>query len=171
VSGRAVLVLCVAIAGCAGERPAPVTSRSAEVGQEAEADRNKMLVRRMFEDLWNKKDPDAALLYFAPDVVNHAAVPSAQGAEGMRTIARKLFAAFPDHATKIEDVVAEKDRVYVRVISEGTHTNPLEFATPVPPSGKHIRMEQVHEFRVQDGKIVETWMTMDKQEFARQSGR
>jgi steroid delta-isomerase-like uncharacterized protein len=131
----------------------------------------KQLVVRALEETWGRKDPDAALRFFASDVVNHEAIPQAQGAEGMRTIARKLITAFPDAQMKIEDVVASGDRVACRVTFRGTNSAPLAFVNnPLPATGKTVSVSQMHVFRVSGGKIVETWGTRDDLGLMRQLG-
>ncbi len=74
------------------------------------------------------------------------------------------------HIHEIVDVTAEGDRVVLRAIFDGTHTGMLEFKTPMPATGKHVSIEQVFTFRMKDGKIVETWMTMDRLDFQKQLG-
>ena len=157
--------------GCAHEARVESTSAPICAGPKADADANKALVLRFAAELWDAKNPDAALNgILAPDVVNHAAVPDAQGAEGMRTISRKIMTAFPDMTMKRLDAIAEGDRVVVRTLFEGTQTAPLEFKQPIPATGKHVRLEQVETFRLKGGKIVEMWMTMDRLDLMRQLG-
>ncbi len=175
MKAQALLVFALAssVVACASEpRPEPrVEANAAPVcaPQKSEADTNKAALLKLNQELWDKRNPDAALNgTFAADMVNHAAIPEAQGAEGMRGLTRKLFAAFPDLTVKTEDIVAEGDRVIMRATFEGTQTGALEFKHPLPASGKHMRIEQIHSFRFKDGKIVETWMTMDKQDLMKQ---
>jgi predicted ester cyclase len=53
---------------------------------------------------------------------------------------------------------------------EGTHTGNLDFKQPLPATGKHVKVDQVHTYRVKDGKIVETWMVMDRFDLLSQLG-
>jgi predicted ester cyclase len=168
---HATAVTVVALAGCATSSRVEPTSAPVCTTAKSEAEANKALVARFSDEVWAKRNPDAALSgVLAADLVNHAAIPEAQGAEGLRTISRKVLAAFPDLTMKRLDVVAEGDRVVERVLFEGTQTGALEFKQPVPATGKHVRMEQVHTYRIRDGKIVEMWMTMDHLDFMKQLG-
>lgn len=161
----------LALAACADERRAePVSPTSATAAPASPAAANKAAALKMTEELWGKKNPDAALEFYAPNLVNHAAIPSAQGAEGMRTIVRKLLAAFPDHTMKVDDAIAEGDRVVLRVTVEGTMTGRLDFAHPIEPTGKHVKFEQVVTLRYENGKIAEAWMTMDHLDLMKQLG-
>jgi predicted ester cyclase len=158
----------IALAACASSAHPTTTTTTATCA--ADAADSKRVVTAMFDAMWTKRDPDAALRFYAPDLVNHAAIPSAQGAEGIRTIAKKLLVAFPDITMHVDDVIADGDRVVLRTTVEGTHTGTLEFQTPLPPTGKHFKIEQWHTYRVRGGAIVETWMAMDRFDFQRQLG-
>lgn len=137
----------------------------------AESDGSRAVVSRYFDAVWAHKDPDAVATVFAPALVNHAAIPEAQGAEGMRTIVRKLLAAFPDGSMRVEEIVASGDRVIARVAFEGTQTGALDFAKmPLPATGKHVSVQQVHTYRVKEGRIVEAWMVQDRLDLLKQLG-
>jgi steroid delta-isomerase-like uncharacterized protein len=166
------LAVTVALAACGSEtREPPKTASSTETTAAKSSDANKALVKKYFDEVWAQKNPEAVKKYFAADLVNHAAIPSAQGAEGLSTIARKIQKAFPDHAITVETMVAEDDIVIARVISEGTHKETLEFAKPIEATNKHMKVAQVHTFRIKDGKVVETWMVMDKLDLLTQLGQ
>jgi predicted ester cyclase len=93
---------------------------------------NKELVRRHFEEIWNRKD---------------------------LAIADELLAQFPDLHMTIEAMVAEGDTVAVRVLSEGTNLGPLNGM--MPPTGRRFAARQSHWFRVADGKLAEHWATRE----------
>jgi steroid delta-isomerase-like uncharacterized protein len=131
---------------------------------------NKDIVTRCMQ-CFDKHDLDGALALVADDLVNHAAVPAAQGAMGMRRIMEKLFEAAPDQRMLLEDVIAEGDRVVCRVVVEGTNTGPLPFAAlATKGTGKRFKTEQIHVFRIANGKIVEHWGGRDDIGMLRQLG-
>jgi len=162
--------LTVLASGCASEQR-ETKSATAETTSTRPTDTNKALVRKSFEDVWAKHDPESARKYFAADLVNHAAIPSAQGAEGMVTIAKKIQKAFPDITMSIERITADEDLVVVSVVFEGTQTQTLEFQKPIEATNKHVRLTQVHTYRVKEGRIVESWMVMDKLDMMTQLGQ
>ena len=151
------------LGGCSKNEcaPAGVTTPTA-AAPTAGTDATRAVAKKFADEIWGKKNPDAALELCAPDLVNHAATPEAQGAEGLRSIVTKVNKAFPDMKSTVESLVVEGDRATIRVVHEGTMTGALEFKTPIPASNKHVTIVQVHEMRVANGKIVEVWMTMDK---------
>lgn len=126
---------------------------------------------RSYVDALDRHDIESAVSLVAPDFVNHAAIPEAQGAEGLRRILDKLQRAFPDMRTSCEDVIAEGDRVVCRVSMRGTNTGPLEFVRwPMPATGKAVTSSAIHVFRVANGKIVEQWGAVDGFGMLRQLG-
>lgn len=77
-------------------------------------ERNKNLVRRLFEELFNGEDLAICDELIAEDFVEHAAAPFAPSAPGrvhgpqaMRGVAERLLAQFPDLQMTIEAIVAE----------------------------------------------------------------
>jgi predicted ester cyclase len=126
----------------------------------------KELVRRHFEEIWNRKDLAAADELMAQDYREHAIAPFGQvepgsdnGPAAMRETAQWLLAQFPDLQMTIEAMVAEGDTVAVRVLSEGTNLGPLNGV--VPPTGKRFAARQSHWFRVEKGKLAEHWATRE----------
>jgi predicted ester cyclase len=63
-----------------------------------------------------------------------------------------LHRAFPDLQGAIEDVVAQDDKVAVRMTYQGTQTGPF---LSMPPTGKPVAFEGFDIVRVVDGKIAE----------------
>ena len=93
-------------------------------------------------DKFNAGDLDGCVALVAEDMVNHAAVPEAQGRRGARGIVGKLHAEFPDIHLAIEDVIAEGDHVACRLTMTRAHG----------------RTKAVHMFRIAGGAIVERWV-------------
>ena len=127
---------------------------------------NKELVRRHFEEIWNRQDLAVADELMAEDYLEHAVAPFGQAEPGrvngpaaMRQTVQWLLAQFPDLHMRIEALVAEGDLVAVRVLSEGTNLGPLKGV--MPPTGKRFAARQSHWFRVEDGKLAEHWATRE----------
>jgi steroid delta-isomerase-like uncharacterized protein len=141
-----------------------------EANQMTTTAENKDLVRRFIQCI-NDHDVDALASFVADDVVNHAAIPEAQGVKGLRTIFTKIFTAMPDYRTRCEDLVAEGDRVMARVSVRGTQTGPLAFAyAPLPATGRTVETEAIHVMRIASGRIVEHWAGRDDIGMLRQLG-
>jgi steroid delta-isomerase-like uncharacterized protein len=131
---------------------------------------NKDTIRRQFEAL-NRHDLDGAVACVTADAADHAALPEAQGAEGLRRIFAKLLVAFPDQQWELQDMLAEGDRVVARVTHRGTNTGPLNFLqVPLPATGRRFETEHIHIFRLAAGKVVEHWAGRDDIGMLRQLG-
>lgn len=122
---------------------------------------NKAIVVQLYEEVFNKGDLDLADKLIAPNAVNHdpAAPPSITGgARGVKAVVTMLRGAFPDDQHTIEDLIAEGDKVVVRLTHSGTHRGTF---LGLPPSGRHITQTSIHIFRFADGKVVEAWANRD----------
>jgi predicted ester cyclase len=127
---------------------------------------NKELVRRHFEEFFNRRNLAVAEELLAEDYLEHAVAPFGQAEPGlvngpvaMRQTAEWLLAQFPDLHMRIEAMVAEGDTVAVRVFAEGTNLGPLNGV--LPPTGKRFAARQSHWFRVEGGRLAEHWATRE----------
>jgi len=86
-----------------------------EIKAQAEIEaRNKGLVRREYEQVWNQEKLDAIEdIYTADFVVRTPGSPDIHGLEGVKTLANMFYTAFPDMQYTIEDMIAEGDRAAV----------------------------------------------------------
>jgi predicted SnoaL-like aldol condensation-catalyzing enzyme len=87
---------------------------------------NKDLVRRFYEELWNRGNLAAAEELVAQDYVRHDLRPGAAppGPAVQQAIAQRFRTAFPDIRLEVEAVVAEGDLVVARWPISGTHSGP-----------------------------------------------
>lgn len=115
---------------------------------------NKELVRRHFEEIFNRQNLDVCDEIMADDYVEHAVAPLGESAPGrvkgpraMLATAELLLAQYPDLHMTIEAIVAEGDTVAVRVLSQGTNLG--EFNGVMPPTGKRFVARQSHWYRVE----------------------
>lgn len=67
-------------------------------------------------------------------------------------------AGFPGYELLIDDIIAEGDKVAVRVHTRQRHDG--EFMG-FPPTGKEFSVDGVIIYRVQDGRIAEHWISID----------
>ncbi len=93
------------------------------------------------------------------DVVDHNPGPSqSPGIRGIREYFEMLYGAFTDHHLSVEDVVAEEDKVALRVTFRGTHVG--EFMG-IPATGREVEITAMDIFRIEGGKIAELWSETD----------
>jgi steroid delta-isomerase-like uncharacterized protein len=130
------------------------------LGGSMTADSSKQVVRRFYEELWNRGNMDAADELVAPDYVRHDLRPgdAPPGPAGQKAVAQKFRAAFPDVRLEVEALVAEGDLVAARWTMFGTHTGVWG---DVAPTGRSVRFSGVNFFRIADEKIAEIWNVRD----------
>jgi len=132
------------------------------------SEENKELERRIYEEIYNKKNMAAIEQFVATDWVCHPPLPGmASGIEGMKQQHAMTNAAFPDMQVKLEDIVAEGDKVACRWTATATHKG--EFMG-MPATGKQVTITGIHIDRIAGGKIVETWNYSDMMEAMQQLG-
>ena len=127
---------------------------------------NKALVRRHFEETFNRQNFAECAEMVADDFIEHAIAPfgtsepgRVHGPEHVRNASEWLRAQFPDLHMSVETVIAEGDLVSCRVYSEGTNLGKLNGV--VPPTCKRFGAWQNHWFRVVDNKLAEHWAIRD----------
>ncbi|MER7820921.1 ester cyclase [Streptomyces sp. NPDC096153] len=117
-----------------------------------------------------KRVADLASGLVADDFIRHdlgATFPEVSGPQGVRALVRELQDGIPDLKKEIVDIVAEGDRVAVRVVVTGTHEGVL---FSIPPTGKRFQFSGMAIYRIADGRIAETWQLMDWASFFEQIG-
>ncbi len=124
---------------------------------------NKAIVRRFIE-AYNKRNLDLIDDFVAPDYVDHT---NKVDREGLKQLFNMGLTAFPDWHETIEDIIAEGDKVLVRLAYTGTHTG--EFMR-LAPTGKKITSKTVGIYRVVNGKLAEYWNVTDNVNIFKQIG-
>ena len=124
---------------------------------------NKAIVRRFIE-AYNKRNLDLIDDFVAPDYVDHT---NKVGREGLKKLFAMGLKAFPDWHETIEDIIAEGDKVWVRLAYTGTHKG--EFLG-LAPTGKKITTMAVDIYRIVNGKLAEYWNVTDNVDILKQIG-
>ncbi len=121
---------------------------------------NKAIIQRLIEEVYNQGNLDVVDELIAPDVFDHAAVPEHQhGIDGFKHVMEWVRNLSPDVHYDVDDIIAEGDKVAVRMTQSGTHTGTLREGQP--PTGKRFSVDYVHWFRLADGKVAELWAVRD----------
>jgi steroid delta-isomerase-like uncharacterized protein len=116
--------------------------------------KNKALVRRIYEEIWNQGKPALAAEIFAHP-------------EGVERFVSQFLLSFPDLQHTIAEMLADGDRVAVSFSAQGTHTGAwIHFA----PTGKSIQYTGVTWAHIVDGKITEHYTWWDKAGLIEQIG-
>ena len=72
-------------------------------------EQNKVIVRRIFDELFNKGNLGIIDELIAPDAIDHNEPPGTDCRQHFKQVATLLRSAFPDLHFAFEDVIAEGD--------------------------------------------------------------
>ena len=132
------------------------------------SDGNKELVRKYYSDLWNKWDPQAAAEIISEDVSFHGSLGlTVKGRDGFQGYVDLVRSAFPDFHNRVDDLIAEGDKVVARLTYTGTHRGAL---FGIEPTGNKVSYGGVAIFRIAHGQIVDGWVQGDTLGLLRQLG-
>jgi steroid delta-isomerase-like uncharacterized protein len=132
------------------------------------SEEKKELERRMYEEIYNKKNFNAYEQFYATDWVCHPSPPGMPpGLDGMKQWHTLTNKAFPDMQVKLEDIVTEGDRVACRWTATATHKG--EFMG-TPATNKQVTITGIHIDRITGAKIAETWNYTDMMGVMQQLG-
>ena len=126
------------------------------------AEENKKLILDHYESFLHQQDAEAVQRQLAPDICDHdmpAGTPC--GPQRVLKYRAMLHAAFPDIRIRIDDAIAEADRVAVRATWTGTHRGVFPLL-PIPATNRTVSCTGMVFWRVCDGKIVERWASVDR---------
>jgi predicted ester cyclase len=137
------------------------------------AERNKAIL----EEIHKRSKTEGLLVqleYFAEEVNNHGfRVSKAQ----VREVLTDIVNTFPDVRLEPLEVVAQADWVVARYWFTGTHKGMAihpyvhyGLLVGVPPTNKVMRVQHIHMFRFENGKIVEHQATRDDVAMVQQLG-
>ena len=129
-------------------------------------EQNKNRVRKYIDEV-NKKNFAVVDEVLLPTFVQHSVVAVSPGREGLVQLYRELQFAFPDFNFAIDDMLAEGDRVAVRMTCRYTHKG--EFLG-VAPTGKAVVLLKMDIFRFVNGRCVEHWDSADRLGLLQQLG-
>ena len=124
------------------------------------AEENKALTRRVMEEMFNEGNLDAADELLAPAFVDHdPAMPEdVRGPEGFKEYVGAFRSAFSDLHIRIEDQIAEGDKVVQRWTGTGTHDGDL---MGIAPTGNRVEISGMEISRISGGKVAEMWEGYD----------
>lgn len=112
--------------------------------------------------------------FFAGQPINHGMSVTR---DAVRVVLQDISDTFPDVRLELLNLVAEGDWVVARCDFVGTHLgvgrHPFVhegLLAGVPPTGRSVRVQHIHMFRLWDGHIVEHWANRDDVGMIRQLG-
>jgi predicted ester cyclase len=122
---------------------------------------NKELVRRLYEEGFNKGDLAVVDELVASDVVTHNPIilDAPTGPDSIRGGIEMLRSSFPDFHVEVLDLIAEGDRVAAFLLMSGTNTGEYRRGGATERRGS---MRAFFIWRVADGRLAESWGLADR---------
>lgn len=137
------------------------------MGSAAE-EQNKLVVHKYIE-AFNRQDTErlGQLVSSANQSFQFSGMRSSMDWNRTKQFFAAFWSAFPDLSTKIEEIVAEGDKVAIRVINTGTHKGEFQGTSP---TGKKVSFGGRDFLTLRDGKIVDQRAGVDMMELMQQIG-
>ena len=102
----------------------------------------------------NARDWETLSEFMAPDII-----------EGLRS--DPFLDAFPDVQIIDEDILVDGDKAVKRWVDVGTHAGPY---AGLAATGRRVSIPGISIDRIENGKVVESWMAWDELGLLRQLG-
>jgi predicted ester cyclase len=150
------------------ERVQVVETASVHIKERIMSAENKAVIERLTQ-AFNEGNLDVLDQLVAANFVGHIPLPPGvlQGVDGLKGFFALMRAAMPDVRHPSWTLIGEGELVVIHMPTEGTFTNPL---MGIPPNGKKVAVWMANIWRLDEGKAVEWWLTMDTLGFMQQLG-
>ena len=125
---------------------------------------NLNVVKSFYNEVENKKDPNAASKFWIDDLKWHGCVNSPifpgyfEGIDNLKHALDIYFEAVDPDAQVVQSIVSGDDRVAVRLRVTAKHTGNL---LGCPATGKDAVFTAAGSFVIKNGKIIEEWIIAD----------
>jgi steroid delta-isomerase-like uncharacterized protein len=121
---------------------------------------HKNTVRRLYEEVWNKRRLEVVneLVFPSHALAGPNFVGSSIGPDAYKEQVLLFFTSFPDLHFKVEDIIAEGDKVVSCWTISGTHKG--EFMG-VPATSRKVCIDGITIHQVSNGKIMDSQVSWD----------
>jgi steroid delta-isomerase-like uncharacterized protein len=121
-------------------------------------EQSKAIARRFIEEVFEQGRAETVDQIVSKEFKSHSWPSTGDGPSDVKGAIERVSNGLEDISFEIDDMIAEDDRVAVRVTASARQVG--EFMG-IPPSGKSYRIGEIHIFRIADGQIVEHWDQID----------
>jgi steroid delta-isomerase-like uncharacterized protein len=129
-------------------------------------------VQKIFDNtakLWNGGDIAIVDDLYSEDCLYHNAdFLNVKGPEKIKEFVKWVYIAYPDFAITFDEPMKFKDRTVTTFKATGTNNGPL--AEDMPPTGKKMSFNGVTISKIENGKIIETWVYYNQLPLYKQLG-
>jgi predicted ester cyclase len=118
-------------------------------------ERNKAIVRRAIEEIYNSNSLAVVNEIYAPDYIFHRTFgPQVYGPEGVKELVNRRRAVLPNATITIEDQIADANKVVTRWTVRDPHQRET---AGHPPDGDQVTAAGILIDRIAGDKIQESW--------------
>ena len=142
-----------------------MTSTHAHLEQERHLEPNKEVARQVIDRIFVRGEEAAIDELIATDFHPYTFGPMAPGRDGLREGMRRAHAGVSDPEFRIHDMIAEHDRVAVRLTTSARHTGTF---MGLEPTGRRYSIDEIHIFGIRNGQVEEHWHAFDRADLMRQ---
>lgn len=114
---------------------------------------NVEIVYNFFKEGYENKNYDLVMSYVSDDYIDHSPAGARGNAQAVE-ILKIVESQFSELTVQMLDIFSDSSMVATRVLYEGIHSG---ICMGIPATGKKIQFEALENFKVVDGKIVESW--------------
>ncbi len=135
-----------------------------------QSEKNKLIIRAFLETVRSGKSPDDAKQYMADSILAHQLnveneTTVKRTPENYASHIKEFLKMYGQFSFEIKEILADGDKVYARWIQKGKHISDIDGYLP---TGKPINEIASSVYRLQNGKIVEYWIQIDRLGFEKQ---
>lgn len=124
--------------------------------------RNRAVVSRFYDVVWNQWNLAAAAEVIADDVRFRGSLGTrVVGIDGFQHYVQQVRASFPDFHNQVDELIADDEKIVARLTCTGTHRGEL---FGIAPTGRQVTYAAVAVLTLNDGKIQHAWVVGDTQE-------
>ena len=113
----------------------------------------KDIVYKFFKEGYENKNYDFVMEYVSENYIDHSPAGARSNSDAVN-ILKIVEGQFSDLKIEVLDLFSENDMIATRILYNGIHTGTC---MGIPATGKRINFEALENFKVVDGKIVESW--------------
>jgi len=128
---------------------------------------NKVIVKNLMEELWNKRNLSIVDEVYSPEVLYHGPSTELHNLNELKGLVNGFTSAFDDTKMTVMDQIAKDDTVVTRFDFEGVHKG--KFAELLP-TGKKVKIAGISITRHVKDKIVDEWEVFDELGLMQQLG-
>jgi steroid delta-isomerase-like uncharacterized protein len=120
---------------------------------------NKTVVRRYYEEVFNQRRTGLIDQLAVEDYIEHDPFPGqGNGCADLQARVQAILGAFSPLQFRLEDLVAEVDRVAARWSQTGTHTGAF---LGIPPTGRQFTITGIGIHQLRGSRMAEHWHVVD----------